>query len=52
MLSDGERFSFRALAERANRYSRWVLAAELAKGHVVALMMMGRGPSISRCGSA
>ena len=39
VLSDGERFSFRALAERANRYSRWALAAGLAKGDVVALMM-------------
>jgi fatty-acyl-CoA synthase len=39
VLSDVERFSFRALAERANRYSRWALAAGLAKGDVVALMM-------------
>ncbi len=39
VLSDGERFSFRILAERANRYSRWALAAGLAKGDVVALMM-------------
>ena len=39
VLSDVEQFSFRALAERANRYSRWALAAGLAKGDVVALMM-------------
>jgi fatty-acyl-CoA synthase len=39
VLSDREQFSFRALAERANRYSRWALAAGLAKGDVVALMM-------------
>ena len=39
VLSDVEHFSFRALAERANRYSRWALAAGLAKGDVVALMM-------------
>ena len=37
-----EQFSFRALAERANRYSRWALAAGLAKGDVVALMMGAR----------
>ena len=42
MLSDVEQFSFRALAERANRYSRWALAAGLAKGDVVALMMGAR----------
>jgi fatty-acyl-CoA synthase len=39
VLSDGECFSFRALAERANRYSRWAVAAGFAKGDVVALMM-------------
>ena len=42
VLSDVEQFSFRALAERANRYSRWALAAGLAKGDVVALMMGAR----------
>jgi fatty-acyl-CoA synthase len=42
VLSDVEQFSFRALAERANLYSRWTLAAGLAKGDVVALMMGAR----------
>ena len=42
VLSDLETFSFRDLAERANRYSRWALAAGLAKGDVVALMMGAR----------
>ncbi|MGA2491781.1 MAG: long-chain-acyl-CoA synthetase [Roseiarcus sp.] len=42
VLSDVEQFTFRALAERANRYSRWALAAGLAKGDVVALMMGAR----------
>ncbi len=42
VLSDIEQFSFRALAERANRTSRWALAAGLAKGDVVALMMGAR----------
>ena len=42
VLSDFEQMSFRALAERANRTSRWALAAGLAKGDVVALMMGAR----------
>ncbi len=42
LISERERFSFRALAARANAYSRWALAANLAKGDVVALMMGNR----------
>ncbi len=42
VLSDVEQLSFRALAERANLDSRWALAAGLAKGDVVALMMGAR----------
>ena len=42
VLSDIEQFTFRALTERANRYSRWALAAGLAKGDVVALLMGAR----------
>jgi fatty-acyl-CoA synthase len=42
VLSDVEQFGFRGLAERANRYSRWALAAGFAKGDVVALMMGNR----------
>jgi fatty-acyl-CoA synthase len=42
VLSDVEQFSFRELAKRANRYSRWALAAGFAKGDVVALMMGAR----------
>jgi fatty-acyl-CoA synthase len=42
VLSDGEQFTFRSLAARTNRYSRWALAAGLAKGDVVALMMGAR----------
>ena len=42
VLSDVEQFTFRTLAERANRYSRWALAAGFAKGDVVALMMGAR----------
>ena len=32
LLSDRERFTYRALAERANRYARWALAREPAQG--------------------
>ena len=42
LLSARERFSYRALAERSRRYSRWALAQELAKGDVVALLMPNR----------
>jgi fatty-acyl-CoA synthase len=42
LISERERYSFRALAARANAYSRWALAADLAKGDVVALMMGNR----------
>jgi fatty-acyl-CoA synthase len=42
LIGERERFSFRALAARANAYSRWALDAGLAKGDVVALMMSNR----------
>ena len=42
LLSDGERFSFNQLAERARRYTRWALAQGLGCGDVVALMMSNR----------
>ena len=42
LLSDRETFSYRALAERSHRYSRWALAQGLAKGDVVALLMPNR----------
>jgi fatty-acyl-CoA synthase len=42
LLSDGECFSFRALAQRANRYARWALGQRLAKGDVVCLLMPNR----------
>lgn len=41
-LGDREQFSFRDLSRRANRYSRWALAAGFAKRDVVALMMSNR----------
>src|SRR5215472_5244050 len=42
MLSDRERFTYRELATRSNRYARWALAQNLRKGDTVCLMMPGR----------
>jgi fatty-acyl-CoA synthase len=39
LLSDRESLSYRALAERSNRYSRWALGQGLATGDVVCLLM-------------
>src|SRR5262245_59045606 len=42
LLSDRERFSYRQLAERSNRYARWALTQGIRKGDTVCLMMPGR----------
>ena len=42
LLSDVERFSYRELSERANRYARWALSQGLRKGDVVCLLMPNR----------
>jgi fatty-acyl-CoA synthase len=42
LISDRERLSYRALAERANRYARWALREKLGKGETVCLMMPNR----------
>ena len=42
LVSDRENLTYRALAERANRYARWALDQGLAKGEVVCLMMPNR----------
>ncbi len=42
LLSDRELLSYRALAERSNRYARWALDLGLAKGDAVCLMMPNR----------
>src|SRR3984885_14477416 len=42
LLSTRENFTYRELAERANRYARWALAQNLAKGDAVALIMPNR----------
>ncbi len=42
LLSERETFSFRQLAERANRYARWALALGIAPGDTVCLIMPNR----------
>jgi fatty-acyl-CoA synthase len=39
LLGPGEQFGYRSLAERANQYARWAMAAGLGKGDVVCLLM-------------
>jgi fatty-acyl-CoA synthase len=43
LLSDAESLTYRALAERCNRYARWALEQRIAPGDVVGLMM-ANGP--------
>jgi len=42
LLCADESFTYRALAERANRFARWALDQGVAKGDVVCLMMPNR----------
>src|SRR5215470_7597971 len=42
LLSDRERFSYRELAARSNRYSRWALTQGIGKGDTICLLMPGR----------
>ena len=42
LMSRHESFTYRELSERANRYARWALAQNLAKGDAVALIMPNR----------
>jgi fatty-acyl-CoA synthase len=42
LLSARETLTYRALAERANRYARWALAQNLGKGDAVGLIMPNR----------
>ena len=39
LLSDTECFTYRELAARSNRYARWALEQNVAKGDVVSLLM-------------
>src|SRR6185369_3910791 len=42
LLSDAECFTYQALAERSNQYTRWALSEGLVKGDVVCLLMPNR----------
>jgi fatty-acyl-CoA synthase len=42
LLSTRESFTYRELAEQANRYARWALTQNLSKGDAVALIMPNR----------
>jgi len=42
LISARETLTYRSLIERANRYARWTLAQNIAKGEAVALMMPNR----------
>jgi fatty-acyl-CoA synthase len=42
LISDNETLTYHALTERANRYARWALAQQLAKGDTVCLLMPNR----------
>jgi fatty-acyl-CoA synthase len=42
LISEREQLSYRALAERANRYARWALAQGIGKDESVCLMMPNR----------
>ena len=42
LLSDRERFSYRELAARSNRYARWALAQDIRKGDTICLLMPNR----------
>ncbi len=42
LLSDRERFSYRELAARSNRYSRWALTQGVGKGDTICLLMPNR----------
>ncbi len=42
LVSDVETFSYRALADRVNRYARWALSAGIGAGDTVCLLMPGR----------
>jgi fatty-acyl-CoA synthase len=42
LISEAETFSYRALADRINRYARWALSAGIEPGDTVCLFMPGR----------
>jgi fatty-acyl-CoA synthase len=42
LLSDRESFTYREFATRTNRYARWALAQDVAKGDTICLLMPNR----------
>ena len=42
LVSDAETLTYRALAERMNRYARWALASGIKRGDTVCLLMPTR----------
>jgi fatty-acyl-CoA synthase len=42
LISEAESFSYRALAERINRYARWALSAGIEAGDTVCLLLANR----------
>jgi fatty-acyl-CoA synthase len=42
LIGERESFTYRALAQRSNRYARWALAQGIAKGDTVCLLMPNR----------
>src|SRR5688500_6785111 len=40
LISEREKFSYRSLGARANRYARWALREGVAKGDTVCLLML------------
>jgi fatty-acyl-CoA synthase len=42
LISDREQLSYHGLAERSNRYARWALSQNVAKGDTVCLLMPNR----------
>jgi fatty-acyl-CoA synthase len=49
VLSAGECLTYRQLSQRANRYARWALRQELAKGEVICLFMRNRPEYLPIC---
>lgn len=47
LVSDRERFTYRELDQRANRYARWARAQGIGKGDVVALHMPNRAEYVA-----
>src|SRR5260370_8199621 len=49
LISEAETFSYRALAERINRYARWALSPGIEAGDTVCLVMPRPPHSLPAC---